>query len=324
MDIILSHPFSGSLYAFFTEQATGEKVPEKIGHPYYQTLYGKKHSEVRDLSITQLLLYEKVFIVPADNHLPEYRGQSSSGKYENNELGLYTDWEIHHLTREEIDRQVEIDLRDQIITILLGKVPSSAKRHILRDSRLEIALANKFTCPILAGGGRSAIIKRLSEIDGQSIKPQQVDAGVILTTEQYIKLATLTFNPVDYELLYAYKQDKELRLYAKSLRKIIDSLGELEDPRRELLLLMRESMEKHSLSKKISGFLDVTSILLSIAGFIPGVGPFFSGAALAATAGEKALDQQARRMWYEFGPRIKKITDLKEIMRHIDLELSNT
>lgn len=87
---------------------------------------------------------------------------------------------------------------------------------------------------------------------------------------------------------------------------------------------MRESMEKNSLTKKASGFLDVTSILLSFAGFIPEAGPFLSGGALVATAGGKIFDQQARRTWYEFGPRVKRITDFKEMERLIAMELSDT
>jgi hypothetical protein len=115
-----------------------------------------------------------------------------------------------------------------------------------------------------------------------------------------------------------------LRLYADSLRKIVSGVGESDYPRKELLLLMRESMEKNSLTKKASGFLDVTSILLSLAGFIPVAGPFFSSAALAATAGGKAFERQARRTWYEFGPRIKRITDFKEMELLIATELADT
>lgn len=324
MDIVLSHPFSGALYAFFTEKATGEKVPKKIGHPYYQTLYGKNHYETRDLALTQLLMYEKVFIVPADNHMPEIKKHSSGGKYENNELGLFTDWDYHQRAQAEIEAQIELDQQDSVISRILAKVPLYSKRQILRDARLEVALANKFKCPILAGSGRNAIIKRLSEIDGNSTPPQFIGAGVVRTTEHYINLASLTFNPTNYDLLYSYKQDRELRLYADSLRKIVSGVGESDDPRKELLLLMRESMEKNSLTKKASGFLDVTSILLSLAGFIPVAGPFFSGAELAATAGGKILDRQARRTWYEFGPRIKRITDFKEMELLIATELADT
>jgi hypothetical protein len=324
MDIVLSHPFSGALYAFFTEQATGEKVPEKIGHPYYQTLYGKNHYETQDLALTQLLMYEKVFIVPADNHMPEYKNHSSGGKYENNELGLFTDWDEHQKAQDEIEAQIELDQQDSVISRILAKVPLHSKRQILRDARLEVALANKFKCPILAGGGRNTIIKRLFEIDGNFTTPQLVGAGVVRTTEHYINLASLTFKPTNYDLLYSYKQDRELRLYADSLRKIVSGVGESDDPRKELLLLMRESMENNSLTKKASGFLDVTSILLSLAGFIPVAGPFFSAAALAATAGGKTFDRQARRTWYEFGPRIKRITDFKEMELLIATELADT
>ena len=100
-------------------------------------------------------------------------------KYENNELGLFTDWEEHQKARDEIEAQIELDQQDSVIKRILAKVPLHSKRQILRDARLEVALANKFKCPILAGGGRNTIIKRLSEIDGNFTTPQLVGAGVV-------------------------------------------------------------------------------------------------------------------------------------------------
>src|ERR1700759_5840763 len=130
MDIILSHPFSGSLYAFFTEQERGEKIPEKIGHSYYETLYGKNREKFRALAVTQLLMYEKVFIVPADNDMPDSHQNFSDGKYENRELGLYTDWGVYKKSREQIERQVELDIKDPVISGILMKVPEYPRRQI--------------------------------------------------------------------------------------------------------------------------------------------------------------------------------------------------
>lgn len=326
MDVILSYPFSGSLYAFFTEQARGEKIPVKSGHSYYDTLYGKSHAEMRDLALTQLLLYENVFIIPADNSMPELDNYESAepGKYKNDKLGLYTDWSIHDELREEIEEQVIKDLNDPVISQILSKVPKYPKQQILKDSRYEIALANKYRCPILASGGRSNIIKRLSVIDNTCVPSNQVKSNVITATESYIDIVGLTFNPTNYDLLYEYKQDKEVRLYAKAFREIVSSIGNAKDIRVQLLMLMRESIEKQALTKKASGALDISSILLSLAGFIPVVGPFLSGGALLATGGSKVLDRYASRTWYEFGPRIKRITDLKAIETAIDKELATS
>ncbi|MGA3084042.1 MAG: hypothetical protein ABSE95_04555 [Thermodesulfobacteriota bacterium] len=323
MDIVLSYPFSGSLYAFFTEQARGEKVPDKVGHRYYQTLYGKKHSEVRDLALTNLLLYENVFIVAADNHMPETDKYYDNGVYKNIELGLFSEWPTDHF-REQIDVQIEKDLADPVISKILFKVPQYSKKQILRDCRNEIALANKYSCPVLASGGRSVLIKRLSEIDSAAIGISQVRAGTVVATEEYVNIVCLNFNPTDYDLLYSYKQDKDLRVYAAAFQKIIRDIDNPMEARKKLLTLIRESMEKQSLMKISSSFLDVSSIILSLTGFIPGIGIFLSGGSLAATGGSKLLAQQASRKWYEFGPQINRIKDRKLLERQIEKELDNT
>jgi hypothetical protein len=326
MDIILSHPFSGSLYAFFTEQARGEKIPDIIGHPYYQTLYGKKHAEVRDLALTQLLLHEKVFIIPADNHMPDVENWEQAyqpGKYSNDKLGLYTDWSIHDELRESVERDIEIDLLDPVLSKILAKVPIHSKRQILRDCRFEIALANRYECPILSAGGRTSIIKRLCDIDqSPTNNAHSVNPRIITATESYIDIIGLTFNPTNYELLYEYKQDREVRLYAKAFREIISKFDDSLDVRTGLLRLVRENIENQALRKKTSGILDVSSILLSIAGFFPPYGTLFSGTSLLATGISKVLEGSAKRRWYEFGPRIQKLTDLKAIEKKIDKELA--
>jgi hypothetical protein len=68
--IVLSHPFSGSLYAFFTEQMAGSDFLH-LDHPYYKTLYGKSFREVRDITLTLTTIYPKIILIPADNHLPD-------------------------------------------------------------------------------------------------------------------------------------------------------------------------------------------------------------------------------------------------------------
>jgi len=326
MDIILSHPFSGSLYAFFTEQAKGYKIPDKVGHPYYQTLYGKHHAEVRDLALTQLLLYDKVFIIPADNHMPDvedWEQSNSPGMYTNDKLGLYTDWSIHDEQRDVIVKQTENDLSDPVIKKILTKVPQHSKQQILQDCRLEIALANRYECPILSAEGRSSIIKRLCDIDQSPINnAKNVNSKIITATETYMNIIGLTFNPTNYELLYEYKQDKEVRTYAKAFRDVVSNFQNPIDARTELLKLLRENIEKQSLRKITSGVIDVSSIILSIAGLFQPYGTYFSLGSLAATGANKLLEISARRRWHEFGPRIKKITDLKSIEKKIEKELA--
>tara|TARA_B100001063_G_C16675418_1_gene508784 strand:- start:49 stop:1068 length:1020 start_codon:yes stop_codon:yes gene_type:complete len=322
MDIILSHPFSGSLYAYFTEQAENKKVPNSIGHSYYQTLYGKNHNEVRDLALTQLLMHEKVYIVPADNHMPETNKYYSGDDYVNDELGLYTSWKDHDLLRDQIEEQVQIDMTDPTIISLLKNAPHFSIKQILTDSRFEISLANKYDCPILSTGGRSKIISRLCSLDNNDL--EQIESNKVIAVEEYLNIMNLTFNPTNYDLLYAYKQDSELRDYAVQFKDILNTISSSDNVRVKLLELIRESINKEKLYNKTSGALDVSATVMSLGGFIPVVGPFFSGASLLATAGGKVADKKASRTWYEFSNQINKIKTRQELDSLIAAELKNT
>lgn len=73
MKVLISHPFSGALYAFFTEHLAeyrtrppGPREP----HPYYRTLFGDRFPEYQEVALTLALLFDEIVIVPADSHLP--------------------------------------------------------------------------------------------------------------------------------------------------------------------------------------------------------------------------------------------------------------
>ena len=322
MDIVLSYPFSGALYAFFTEQERGEKLPSEIGHSYYRTLYGDKHNEVRDLALTNLLMYEKVFIVPADNIMPQMDNCFSGDDYNNTELGLFTSWKDYNSLRDQIDDKIQSDIKDPVISRLLASVPEWPRKQILFDARFEVALANKYNCPILSAGGRSKLIKRLSELDNATVK--QVEHNRIIAVEEYLDIMNLSFDPTNYDLLYQYKHDETLREYATQFRSILSSVDQTNNVRVKMLELFRESMNKEKLYKITSGVLDVSSIIMSIGSLMPFVGPFFSAGSFAATAGSKVAEKSANKTWYEFSNQIKRINNLKELDLLIENELKNT
>ena len=77
-NIVLGHPFSGALYAYFDKELThGTHAAASKHLSYYKTLYGRHYKDNMDVAITLSLIYDNVILVAADNALPDH------GKYLN-------------------------------------------------------------------------------------------------------------------------------------------------------------------------------------------------------------------------------------------------
>jgi len=63
--IVLSYPFSGSLYAFFTKEVGKQNVSGMLSHPYYKNLFGRNYEKLYELTLTLSVLYDEIIILPA-------------------------------------------------------------------------------------------------------------------------------------------------------------------------------------------------------------------------------------------------------------------
>jgi hypothetical protein len=322
--IILSHPFSGSLYAFFTEQIA-HAVDDNPHHPYYRTLYGKNFRELTDLTLTLTLLYRNIIIAPADNHMPDSEQcyDHKSREYANPELGIYSDWGDRDDVIEDIEEKVQKDLKDGVIQTVLRRVPQMAQRQILIDTRYEMHLASQHQCPVLCSGGRRRIIQRLVELDAAEKQVDFVAGSSIQMVEEYIDISGLMFNPKSLDALYDLRTDKDLRGYADAFVSVMHNFRVEKDVRSRLLLLIRESLDKANLADKISGFFDITSTVLNMVGLIPIVGPAVTVGEIGASGVSSIAKRvQRRQEWYQFGPQVQRLLSLDQIRSTIEEELS--
>ncbi|RFB44453.1 hypothetical protein [Bacillus sp. dmp10] len=325
--IILGYPFSGSLYAFFQNTLEPGRPAERMfSNSYYRTLFGDNYKQVTDLTLTFTTLFDKIIISPADARIPDYEKYYNNGFYENPELGVVSSWNDFLRVREELNETIEKDLEDTIIAQILKNVPDWAKSHILLDIRYNMYLSSIHTCPIICSSGHQTIINRLTDMDRhQNQNNEALQKGSIEMVKHYLDLTGMIFNPVSLEELYYIKNDREFRDYSKSFIEIMNNFHDKENPREELLLLINESMNKEQLAKKTSGIFNVASVLLSIGGFIPIIGPWLSGTALASTGASAGLSRYAKKQnWYEIGSHVQKITSKRQIQETIDKELKHS
>lgn len=319
--VILSHPYSGSLYAYFREQETKRPSEEILSHPYYRTLYGKNFRKYTDFVLTLSLLYPNIILPPADAHLPsihKYRGSGQDGYY-NPDLGLITSWEDRGEINVEIHEKVERDLNDKVILKILQKVPRFSKEQILLDTHVDMYLASKYQCPIICSGGRKQIITRLVELD--DMDTDVVRSSSIEMLQEYMKISGLLFDPKNIEVLYALKADKEIKEYAEGFVKIMHGFSGSQDTRKQLLILIREAMNKAIIANNISGVFDVISNFLGIIG-IGATNPIVSVADLTADGiSQIAQKRSIKQEWFQFGPEVKKFLSLAEFDLAIEKEL---
>jgi hypothetical protein len=322
--IILSHPFSGSLYAFFADEL-GAHHYTISDHPYYLTLYGKHYQDLTDLSLTLALLYKEIIIAPADNPLPDYDRWRTERGYENEELGIYSSWDYLRNEKGEIDYQVNRDESDSIINKILRKIPKHSWWQILSDARYELLLARLYRCPVLCYGGRRALIQRLAEIDAENGDINLIAETSVQAINYYLEISGLIFHPRNIESLYILKKDKDLRSYADSFVSVMHGFKNEPNVKQQLLELAQESMGKTSISSKVVGFFNAFANVLSLFGLIPVLGTATSIAGIASTSVSYGAKQfQEKHEWYQLTPQIKKTLDLAQLTSCVDEELKRT
>ncbi|MGE4399253.1 MAG: hypothetical protein AB7D29_06990 [Campylobacterales bacterium] len=320
MDVVLSYPFSGSLYACFTEQATGVDYVDNLAksHGYYKTIYGSNYRQVRDLALTLFLMYDNVFIAPADNHMPTTNDSSSDFSYANKVLGLYSDWNIRRHIIESCKDDIYDNLQDPNIASILNGLDDWRKESILEDCMVEIEISKIYKCQILAYGGRKNIIshlmrKKYGVNDDALLSDNRVNA-----IEKYIEILSLNFSPSDLNLLSDYKQDDNIREYAKSFRSILESFDTSKNPKNDFIDLLKKSIDNQKMVKKISGVIETSSTAMSIASLFPIIGNITAGVDLLLNAADRAIESKYKYAWHEFGTEIKIIKDRKAIENAIE------
>lgn len=310
--IILGHPFSGSLYMFFDQQLSHHPHKEPIQHPYYRDLFGRDYNNWSGLAFTLLTIFDKVIIPPADAHIPDYHKFETAGIYDNPDLGLYFNWKDSF--DDEIRNQVKEDLEDPQISDALIKYSPKEKEGILEYSRLYIKLANKYNCPVLCGGDYQHIFSYLLTKDN-TYTVNNENNNVASFTDMYLKFFAPLFGVSSLDSLYQIKNDKEVKLYSKSFRKILQQYGATVESEMRLYTLLKESLLMDSFYNKVSDILNSASLICSAIGLIPGIGVPFSIASL----GESLISAKLKNNkynWYQLIYRIDRV-DKDSILKSI-------
>ncbi|MGL4884788.1 MAG: hypothetical protein ACRC4V_00350 [Aeromonas veronii] len=217
--IILGHPYSGALYGYFSDQIGKDYSHTRtIGkHSYYTTLYGKNYKSYVDQAVLFVLLYDEIWLTPADNHWPDSKSQPGETNH-HPELGLHADWDTYSNLFHDVGGKINNYANDHIIFNILKnifKIPRPLWNFILSSVVYEANLSREHRCPVACSPGRKLLIDRIIEINRPAIHPSVLPESHSSAIDGYIKATSLSLSPTNLEHLILVKSESELRSYSE-------------------------------------------------------------------------------------------------------------
>lgn len=316
-EVILGHPYSGALYAYFADQLQGQHSHTNSGSGYYKTLYGKNYQRYVEVALNFLLLYTRVWISLADNPLP-ITSLMPEDRSEIPELGLHLGYRsIHSEDVPYLERQAAIYALtgDSQIGDILGrtmKLPRHSWRQIIDTAVFEANLSAHKRIPLLCSRGRRALIQRLIQIDRPSLHPLLPELHHARFIESYRQLTALALAPKSLDDLIAIKFDDSVRTYGDELLKLAhdESPRTAAESQIRVAKLVKESIHTETIGRRFS------SALKWIGGFARLIQEPFVAA--TASAGSLASDFTVSRAgWYQFTGSVNRAIE----MRHLELQV---
>jgi hypothetical protein len=318
-DVILSYPFSGSIYAFLSDQLGAYHTQSDSN--YYRTLFGKNYSMMTDMALTLAILYDNIVMPSVDIPLPEYQKYTDDDIYFHKDLGIkcYQRGAINQFPDFwETERIIDSDIEDNEIQTLLGKIPKSSRNQILREAHEEIRLAVICRCRVLCSTGRGLLIKRLLELDYRDTSIAVGDKITIDAVRAYKDITGLTFNPSTLDDFHSIKSDGVIRNYAREFTNTIHEFKPGENPQEQLFDAMATAMNTSRTAEKISGVFSYSSSVLGVAGLIPLVGTVTGAIGIGTDALTRGAEfVKERNEWYQLAPKIVQKQTEKQIQDFI-------
>jgi hypothetical protein len=318
LEAVLGHPYSGALYGYFSDQINGVWTHTRVAnsHSYYRTLYGKNYEAYVELALTFLILYDKVWLTPADNPMPKSKREIGCQGFIP-ELGLHADWDDFRPYYGKGNSQyIQKYLADTQLQQLLQtalKIPKHCWSMIVESAVYESSLSMRKRCPLICSPGRRALINRLIEIDKPSLHPIMPALHEVQFIESYQSLFGMALHPKSLDELMDAKPDPIVRTYGARFLEVALSESGSSTPATEekVARLIQEAIETERLSKLFSGALNWSGTFCRFSHFLPG--------ALVSRAGALTTDYIGSQAgWYEFSGSIDSAIDKAQMLRRVN------
>jgi len=94
--IVLGFPYAGAfLWLLSAEEHYNKSIKDSYdgSHPYYKTLFGKNHNSIIDETVSLTLLYDEIYLAPADTFLPDRVKYHIGDNPIKQDWGIYFNWD---------------------------------------------------------------------------------------------------------------------------------------------------------------------------------------------------------------------------------------
>ncbi|WP_141651629.1 hypothetical protein [Citrobacter freundii] len=274
-------------------------------HTYYKTLWGNRNDEITKISLTLFTIYDEIIFSPVDNPLPDFTSSISNNEYYNKDFGLRMPMNIDFLGESTYlsDDYFNWVMTDNAIKRFLSKVPDFAKRIIIQQAVCDIELSILHGAEVISSSGRRALMRRLCNLDSQfkNVEPMILEPSLLNSANVDFILPDFEINTIDF--LNDIKNDKNTRLYGKSVAKLLrNKNGSIYD----YAILAQESSLKNSRNESVNSYMQTLGKICSLFSLIPGVNCGFGVASVMLGETQK-LTNLSNSNWIEFKPNLSKV-----------------
>lgn len=309
--IVLGFPYSGAFYWLLSaEQHYNKPIKGKYDgqHPYYHTLFGKNHSSIIDETVSLTLLFEEIYMSPADTYLPDRAKYHIYDTFLEQDWGIYFNWEwIKDF--QSYYNEADLLLKDKTIASTLRKVPKFAKSQIIRDAMIQIQISNQYEATIFASPSYLRLCQAINSILNPSeqliIKnPHSTLAAV----DTVFDIASLKFSINSLDEFVSLKAQKDVRQYAHSFKEYINELPNGTYDKDFLFNAMLEAINKDSISSKISGALElISSYAMALLLIDPSITLVNATRATSSFLSKMIKKKSKNYKWWLLAPEVSKV-----------------
>ena len=306
--IVPAYPYEGALYWMFSERGGSSYTGS---HGYYRSLYGEYHSAVLPKASALACLFEEILMTPADARIPlDSSFRVSLG-------GEYMEWnkEVETLSKrllQKPDVQALLDLNSEF--------DDEFKKHHFLCRTISQMIISDMNGAVLVGN--SFFSKIYHEV--------AIELGHIYTLTSHLtspwsfdlellNIVGLDFGTADLDKFATIRQSNDITDYSAEFRKAISEASSSMNLRKELLSLMKRSMDQEQVSNNIAGAFETVGSVANVGGLIPIIGSITTAAGIASdVAGRTARNIETKKQWYLIGPKMRELI-LKDTLQDLDV-----
>ena len=307
--IVLGYPYEGSFYWIMTAEdwrKTSIKSPYTGGHQYYKALYGSNPGRYIDETASLCILYDYIYLAPADCPLPDWKKHTQDEFYYNKELGILSDWAWYR-ELNDIDGSLSIILDDISVNQILQNFPEYSRKQVVRGVLVQLSIANRFDADIMGSDEYLKLCDRVRIITGSERSSTEVSIRnqLLQSLRAVFNISSLRFSLESIGDFTSLRQSRPLKRYAAAFRQCVEQLSTGTFSEHALYKEMMEAINTSEIAHQISGGLDVSATLCGAGSLIPIIGTIFGGLGLAADAGSRAVSKsEEKRKWWLLAPEI--------------------